>query len=70
MIDVTTIAIDPDGDELIYSYTVSGGKIIGTGAKVVWDLRGVKPGVYTITAAVDDGCGLCGVPKTKSIIVK
>lgn len=39
-------------------------------AKVIWDLSGVKPGTYTITAAVDDGCGFCGMTKTKTIVVK
>lgn len=40
------------------------------GAKVIWDLIGVKPGTYTITAAVDDGCEYCGMTKTKTVIVK
>jgi hypothetical protein len=69
-IDISTIATDPEGDVLTYSYTVSVGKVIGTGEKVIWDLTGVKPGTYTITAAVDDGCGFCGAPKTKSVVVK
>jgi hypothetical protein len=42
-------------DNLVYSYKVSGGKITGQGAKVAWDLSGVKPGTYTITAFVDYG---------------
>jgi predicted metalloprotease with PDZ domain len=66
-IDVSTEALDPDGDVLTYNYTVSGGKIVGEGAKVVWDLSGVKPGTYTITVGVDDGCGVCGTTKTEQI---
>lgn len=95
-IQVHTIAKDPENDVLVYSYVVSGGKIVtidGTdtnkisvrtennitfytarnyedGAKVIWDLSGVKPGTYTITAAVDDGCGFCGKTMTKTVIVK
>lgn len=69
-ISVTTLAIDPENDVLTYHYTVSGGKIVGEGKEVVWDLRGVKPGTYTITAGVDDGCGVCGETKTKTVIVK
>lgn len=69
-IDISTMATDPENDVLTYDYTVTGGKIIGTGAKVVWDLSNVNPGIYTITAAVDDGCGFCGETKTKSIVVK
>ena len=55
---------------LLYSYTVSGGKIIGQGQKVIWDLSGVAPGTYTITAGVDDGCGICGETKSMEVIVK
>jgi hypothetical protein len=52
-----------------FNYTVSGGKIIGRGAKVVWDLSGVKPGTYTITAGADDGCGVCGATITMEVKV-
>lgn len=69
-IAVFAVAEDLEYDTLTYDYKVSGGKIIGQGSKVVWDLSGVKPGTYTITAAVDDGCGFCGTPKTKSVVVK
>jgi hypothetical protein len=33
-------------------YTVSAGKIVGEGANVIWDLTGVEPGQYTVTAAL------------------
>jgi hypothetical protein len=66
---VSTTALDPEGDVLTYSYTVSGGQITGTGANVNWDLTGVRPGTYTVTAAVDDGCGFCGTPKSTTITV-
>lgn len=69
-ISVTTTANAPENDVLTYNYTVSGGKIIGQGAKVVWDLRDVQPGIYTITAGVDDGCGVCGATVTKTVVVK
>lgn len=69
-ISIEAIANDPDNDPLTYQYTVSGGKIIGQGAKVVWDISGLQPGNYTITAAVDDGCGFCGMTQTKTLIVK
>lgn len=67
---IETVAIDPDNDPLFYNYTVSAGRIQGTGAKVVWDLTGVSAGTYTITAGVDDGCGLCGQTLTKTVTVK
>ena len=69
-ISVTTEAIDPENDVLTYNYNFSAGKIIGQGANVVWDLSDVKPGIYTITAGVDDGCGICGTTVTKTVVVK
>src|SRR5262249_42518836 len=68
-VSVKTTAEDPEGDVLTYSYTISGGRIIGTGANVSWNLDGAMPGTYTITAAVDDGCGLCGAKVTKTVAV-
>lgn len=48
---------DPDGDTLLYTYSVTGGRIIGEGPNVTWDLAGAQPGTYTATVEVDDGCG-------------
>jgi len=69
VIDVATTAEDAENDVLKYSNTVSGGRIIGSGANVKWDLSGVHPGTYTITAGVDDGCGICGKTETKTVTV-
>jgi len=68
-IKTTGESSDPT-DVLTYFYTVSGGKIVGNGANVTWDLTGLKPGTYTITAGVDNGCGDCGEKKTEEVIVK
>jgi hypothetical protein len=68
-ISVTTTAVDPENDVLTYQYTVSAGRIVGTGANVSWDLSGVQPGTYTITAGVDDGCGICGKTQTQTVTV-
>lgn len=56
-VQLTTTASDPDGDTLLYSYTVTGGTITGEGANVTWDLSRVTPGKYSATVEVDDGCG-------------
>ena len=69
-VKISTEAVDKENDMLVYNYTVSAGKIIGSGAKVIWDLSGVAPGTYTITAGVDDGCGICGATETMHVIVK
>jgi hypothetical protein len=68
-VTVATTATDAENDVLTYNYTVSGGRIVGQGANVSWDLTGVRPGTYTITAGVDDGCGLCGQTQTQTITV-
>lgn len=57
-------------DVLTYSYTVSGGRIVGSGANVTWDLSGVRPGTYTVTVGADNGCGVCGTSKTETITVR
>ena len=68
-VGVKTTAEDPEGDVLTYNYTVSGGRIVGTGANVSWSLYGVQAGTYTISAGVDDGCGVCGKTETRSVVV-
>jgi hypothetical protein len=50
-------ASDPDGDTLLYSWTSTGGRIVGEGANSRFDTTGLAPGDYTVTVQVDDGCG-------------
>jgi hypothetical protein len=69
-IQVSTTAVDPENDVLTYHYTVSAGKIIGSGPKVIWDLSGLMMGTYSITAGVDDGCGICGNTMTKTVTIR
>lgn len=65
---LTTTASDPDGDTLLYSYTVTGGRITGEGANVSWDLSGVGAGTYTASVDVDDGCG-CITSATTTVTI-
>ncbi|HQY67291.1 MAG TPA: hypothetical protein PLD38_08430 [Pyrinomonadaceae bacterium] len=69
-VNVATSASDAENDVLTYNYTVSGGRIVGSGANVQWDLSGVGKGTYTITTGVDDGCGVCGKTETKTITIE
>ena len=69
-VSVSTKATDAEGDPLTYSYTVSGGRIVGSGANVSWDLTGARAGNYTVTVGADDGCGICGPTKTETIVVE
>jgi len=67
-VNLTTTASDPDGDTLLYSYTVTGGRVTGEGANVAWDLSGMGPGTYTASVDVDDGCG-CITSSTTSVTI-
>lgn len=69
IIDVSTLAKDPENDVLSYNYAVSSGKIVGLGSKVKWDLTGSLPGTYTIDAGVDDGFGIFGRTQRRTITV-
>jgi hypothetical protein len=55
-IQVTCTASDPDGDELSYEWTATGGDISGTGAAVNWTAP-QEVGIYDITVVVTDGHG-------------
>jgi len=47
-------AVDPDGDELAYTWSASGGEIVGDGAYVEW-LPPDTEGLYRVFVSVDDG---------------
>lgn len=49
---VSTISPNAEKNSWNYYYFVTGGKIIGEGANVVWDFTGVRPGDYLITIGV------------------
>jgi hypothetical protein len=54
---ITSVASDPDNDPLTYSYTTTGGQIIGSGPKVQFDSTGLAPGSYAVKCSVSDGRG-------------
>ena len=54
---VTCNGSDPDNDPLTYSYTSTGGQIVGSGSNVQFDSTGLQPGTYTVNCAVNDGRG-------------
>jgi hypothetical protein len=53
-LQVTCNASDPDGDDLSYEWSTSGGNITGTGPEVIWNAP-EEVGMYDITVVVDDG---------------
>jgi outer membrane protein OmpA-like peptidoglycan-associated protein len=54
---VTCHGSDPDNDPLTYSYTATGGQIVGSGSNVQFDSTGLQPGIYTVNCTVNDGRG-------------
>lgn len=62
---VTTATNVRDGQT--YYYTVTGGKIIGEGPKVKWDLSDTNPGRYTITAGIGKDDVILGKIATRDI---
>jgi hypothetical protein len=52
-LQVTCNASDPDGDELSYNWSASGGNITGTGSEVIWTAP-EEIGIYDITVLIDD----------------
>ena len=56
-IQISVTALNLDNDVLTYNYEVSGGKIVGTGQNVTWNLSDAQPSTYTINACVDNGPG-------------
>ena len=55
-LQVTCTASDPDGDELSYEWTTTGGDISGTGAVLIWTAP-EEVGMYDITVVVTDSQG-------------
>jgi len=55
-LQVTCNASDPEGDELNYNWSASGGNISGTGAVVNW-IAPEEVGMYDITVVVTDSQG-------------
>jgi hypothetical protein len=49
-------ASSPDGDELSYEWSTTGGNITGTGPEVIWTAPG-EVGMYDITVVVEDSQG-------------
>ena len=54
-VQLTANASDPDNDQLLYTWSVTGGRLSGEGKTVTWDLTGVANGTYTATVEVNDG---------------
>ncbi|MGH9958926.1 MAG: PKD domain-containing protein, partial [Pyrinomonadaceae bacterium] len=67
-VQLTADARDEDNDTLLYTWSVTGGKLSGEGRTVTWDLSGVNPGTYTASVEVNDG-NQHVVPATTTVTV-
>ena len=54
-VTLTADARDDNNDQLLYTWSVTGGRLTGEGRTVTWDLSGVANGTYTATVEVNDG---------------
>jgi hypothetical protein len=54
-VQLSANGVDPDNDTLLYTWSVTGGKLSGEGKAVAWDLSGVMAGTYTASVTVNDG---------------
>lgn len=57
MVSASARATDSQNLPLNYTWTATGGNIVGTGPNVRWDPSGLAPGQYTISATADDARG-------------
>lgn len=56
-VTLTVTANDPENDPITYEYSVTGGRIIGTGSAVSWRLGDENIGRYSVTVKVKDEKG-------------
>jgi uncharacterized protein YjdB len=56
-VTITATGYDADNDPLTYSWTSSGGKIVGSGDKATFNAAGLTSGRYTVRATASDGRG-------------
>ncbi len=72
IVNVATSTIDLE--RIRYVYRVTGGRIVGEGANVRWDLSTAKPGKYLITAAISQPVfgkwQVIGRTETREVIVR
>jgi hypothetical protein len=57
IVELTATASDPENDALLYTWSVTGGRLTGEGRLVSWELTGVANGTYTATVEINDGNG-------------
>ncbi len=67
ILPVSVVAADANGDSLSYTWTVTGGTLIGEGSQVNWQLP-EQEGSYEVEVTVSDGRGLSASAKTTALV--
>lgn len=57
-------------EDFVYYYAVTGGKIVGTGPSVKWDLQGMLPGEYTLSVGAGNNNVISSNVYSKRVTVK
>ena len=70
LIAVKTFVRNPKNTKFFYEYAVTGGRILGQGGEVLWDLDGFRPGVYTITVSIRGARGISTETRTETVTVR
>lgn len=70
LVGVSAGTSEPKEGKLIYRYGVTGGKVIGEGGNVQWDLSNVPEGKYLITTLVESDKGYFTTQSKEVEIVK
>ena len=84
-VELNATAESPEGDSLVFTWAVTGGRLKGEGRKVTWDLSGLGEGFYTATVDVNYAkyrrsvststvvrifpCAICDPPPCPSVAV-
>ena len=55
LVQLSAKATSPGGNPIRYRWTTIGGRIVGDGPTVTWDLSGVKPGYYKAFLEINTG---------------
>lgn len=69
-INVDAVINGKIGKKPNYEYSVSGGTIVGSGSKVVWDMSKAMPGTYVVTTTARGGSTKTKLSTTRTITVQ
>lgn len=66
-IEVVASVRNPKNEPVQIIYFASGGEIIGSGPRVIWDLHQARPGNHSITVGIGEGMVIRGKTITKPV---